>query len=557
MTSQRRFTIAISLFAGGCYEGAAALDTDGPASEVGEASEDGSGGGETGPAGEPVDPSGCAPLAAPLRRLSRRELDATLADLLGDETAPASRWLPEDRVPRAFDTHANLNPVNEGLVYDLLLMAEDVASRATEDLPALTGCDDPASEACAQDFVDSLCPRALRRPCDADERATWLAMWTPGSGDEDPATGYRMLLTSMLLSADFLYRPEIGTPSGDPNRVDLDGYEVANRLSYVLWGSMPDDALFEAAADGTLDDADGVVEQARRMLQDPRAAATAVDFHQQWLGISGISETIKASAFEGYPEIRDDLETQSALLIENIALGGGNLEELLTASYTYLNDPLADFYGLPRPGTGEAFERVALDEGRHAGLLTQPAFLATYGSLDASSPVLRGLAVLEQVLCSSTPPPPPDVSDTLPETDLGGTTRQRYEAHTSDPQCAGCHVAIDGIGFSFEHFDAVGRWRDEEKGQPIDASGELVGTDVDGAFDGAAQLGTMLAGSQQASACYVENLFEFAYGATLGEEARCATDPVAQTLHDADGGFESLIVALVASPDFRTRATTP
>lgn len=554
MRNGKKWAFACVLLGSGCYEGANGAmggtdgETDSVASEGGSAGE---GGDET---GEPSGEEGCGPPSAPLRRLSRRELDATLRDLLGDETQPATTILHDDRVPGAFDTHANLNPVNDGLVYDYMLLAEDVSARASGDLTALTGCDDPGSETCAIDFIASLCPRALRRPCSADERDAWLATWSEASELAEPADGYRVMLTSVLQSADFLYRPEIGVDgSQDPERRALSGYEVASRLSYLLWGTMPDDVLFEAAASGALDEADGVTQQATRMLADPRAVTTTVHFHQQWLGISAIGETIKAQQFAGYTDIRDDLQIQAAMLIEDVTLGGGSLEELLTASYTYLNDPLADFYGLPRPGTGDAFERVSLEEGRHAGILTHPAFLATYGSMDASAPVRRGLAVLEQLLCSSPPPPPPDVSDTLPEVELDGTTRDRYEAHTSDPSCAGCHIPIDGIGFSFEHYDAVGRWRDEENGHPIDASGELSGTDVDGTFDGAAELGARLAQSEQVSACYVRNLFEFTYGATIEGESACVVEPVAAAFIDEGGNFESLILALVASDDFRTR----
>lgn len=548
--------LLLGLCGSACYsgldEGATAPfgDDDGAEGDGGEDAQ-----GDAGDDDDDDDPvAGCAPPSQAMRRLSRRELDRTLADLLGDTTEPARRLLPDDLAAGGFDTHVLANPITESLAYDYLILAEDVSSRVAEDPDALTGCD-AATDECALAFFTDLCPRAKRRPCETAEvdawmeaRATAIAVPEATVGD-----GYRVVLATMLQSADFLYRPEIGQAvEGAPERVELTSIEVANRLSYLLWGTMPDEALFEAAVADSLRDPEVLVDQARRMLDDPRATAQVVSFHQQWLGISGIAQSTKQEA--GFAALREHLAAQSAALIDDVARGGGDLEELLTASYTYLNDPLAEFYGLPLPGSGDALVKVALPEGRHAGVLTQPAFMATHASQTSSSPVRRGLTVLESLLCTHLPPPPPDVDDSLPDVNLDGTTRQRYETHTTNPTCAACHAQIDGLGFAFEHFDQVGRWRDTENGLPIDASGELIGTDVDGPFDGAAELGARLADSEMVAACYVDHLFEFAYGRTTSAEDGCVTEALADSLAESDGQLESVLVALVSSEAFRFRS---
>jgi hypothetical protein len=539
----------LALALGGCYEGLDGTMAGNAVSDETDGSDDSG--------VDDAQADACAPVPAAMRRLSRRELDRTLRDLLGDHTQPALRRLADDQPPGGYDTHVQANPITEALAYDYLVLAEDVASRAVEDLEALLGCDAEEGEACARSFSETLCPRAFRRPCSTEEIDGWVDVWSTAAGGDDPspARGYRILLTTVLQTADFLYRPEIGTPiDGAAGQVELTSWEIASRLSYFLWGTMPDEALFAAAEADELRDELVLLEQARRMLGDPRAVDQVVDFHQQWLGLGGLQTSIKSGDFSGYAELREHISAQSARLVEHVVLGGGNLEELLTASYTFVNDPLAEFYGLPAPGTGDELVLVTLDEGRHAGILSQPAFLATYASVSASSPVRRGVTILQDLLCNPLPPPPPDVDDTLPELDLDGTTRQRYEAHTLDPQCAGCHRQIDGLGFAFEHFDAVGRWRDEENGFPIDASGELVGTDVDGPFDGAAALGRRLAESTQVRNCYVENLFEYAYGRTTTAADRCATDALSEAFAAAEGDFEALVLGFVANDAFRLRS---
>jgi hypothetical protein len=555
--SGKAFGIA-ALCVVGCYEGVRG-DTDGSASaddDAGESVDDGaSDGADDGP-GE-LDCETPQPGASPIRRLTRRELDNTLADLLGPEAALAAAMLPGDVQPRIFDTDIASHGITEELAYAYMRLAEDVSVAATVDVATLVECDVATGEACAREYAASLCTRGWRRPCSAAEVDELVAVW---AGGDDFADGVRRLIEVVLQSADFLYRPEIGDVGAEVDGVvPLDSWEMATRLSYLLWGTMPDDELFAAAEADALRDVAGVEAQIDRMLDHPRAAAQVVWFHEQWLGITAIESTAKdPMLFPEFATARIAMRTEAARFVEAVVLGGGDLGDLLASPRTFVNDELASFYGLPAPGSGTDFVEVQLPADRHAGLLTKGAFMAIGGNQASSSPVRRGVTVLRQVLCGEPAPPPPDVMGSVPAPTPDTTTRERFEAHVSDPTCSACHTLFDPIGFAFEHFDAAGRWRDLDNGFAIDASGTLIGTDVDGAFDGAPALAAKLADSEQVRGCYVDHLFAFASGRLVEPEAdACTTDALRQEFAAADYGLADLLVALALSDGFRYRRSDP
>ena len=542
----------------GCYTGISAGGTD---ATVGDESGDGgsdAGEGGTGSEGDgaPLDCAAPNPGPAPIRRLTRTELDNTLRDLLGDEAALAHLGLPSDVQVRIFDTDIESHGITEELAFSYLQLAEAAAEAATADVESLVGCDPAQGDACAREYVTATCPRAWRRPCDAAEIDALVELFADGETFRD---GIRLVLEVMLQSAEFLYRPEVGDMNAeDGGVVPLTSWEVASRLSYLVWGSMPDEALFDLAAEDRLQDPKVIASEVERMLEDPRAADRIVWFHDQWLSLTELDRTDKdLGLYPGFVDVRDDMRREAAMFVQSVVLGGGTLEELLRAPYTFANDELAAWYGLPAPGTDEELAQISLPEDRHAGILTMGALLSVGGNQASSSPVRRGLTVLRQVLCGNTPPPPPDVMGSVPPPSPGTTTRERFEVHTTDPSCAGCHQSFDPIGFAFEHFDAAGRWRDLENDLPVDASADLKGTDVDGPVDGAADLAARLSQSAQVRACYVAHVFEFHAGRRVEDADACTIEALEADFAAADQPIVSLYTALAQSDAFRYRRIEP
>jgi hypothetical protein len=364
----------------------------------------------------------------------------------------------------------------------------------------------------------------------------------------------------MLQSPHFLYRVEFGMAeptSGDV--VALTSYEIASRLSYLLWNTMPDSTLFEAADADELRTPEQIEKQARRMLQTPRAREAVKNFHRQWLQLDDIEPRISASGKnpEIYPDYYAGLpmlwqrETES-FIDYAVFEQGANIETLFTAPYTMMNSELADFYGVTGP-TGLEFVRVDLDPTRYAGFLTHAGLLALLAKPDRSSPIHRGKFVREFLLCQP-PPPPPDVVPEPPTVDDTKTTREQFTQHSADALCKGCHQLMDPIGFGFEHFDGIGRYRETEwAGLEIDAHGELINTDVDGPYNGVVELAARLASSEQVKECVATQWFRFAYGRGVTEADTCSMDGVQAAFAAADYDIKELIVALTLTDAFRYR----
>jgi hypothetical protein len=321
---------------------------------------------------------------------------------------------------------------------------------------------------------------------------------------------------------------------------------------------MPDAALFEAADADLLRSPEQIEEQARRMLETPRAREAVKNFHRQWLRLDDIQPYIAANGknFEIYPDYRAKYlpmwrtETE-AFLDYAIFEEDADVEQLFTASYSFMNKELAEFYGVTGP-SGDEFERVDLDPSKYSGFLTQAGLLALHAKPDRSSPIHRGKFVREVLLCQS-PPPPPDVVPEPPSVDENQTTREQFTQHSEDPLCASCHQLMDPIGFGFEHFDGIGRYRDTEWGLPIDASGELIGTDIDGTYDGVVELAQRLASSEQVKNCIVKQWFRFGYGRAETKDDTCSIDIIREAFAAADYDVKELIVALTKTDAFRYR----
>jgi hypothetical protein len=509
------------------------------------------------------------PGPAPIRRLTRIEYNNTVYQLLGDTSEPANEF-PPDEEAGGFDNQAAVLVVSPLLAEHYMSAAEHLATTHTptlmQQLPNCqgSGIDEKACEGDADAFIRSFGKRTYRRPLNDQEVLEHLEVFREGAllGDEaySPITGLEMTVQVMLQSPHFLYRVEFGMAEpGSGDVVELTSYEIASRLSYLLWNTMPDLTLFEAADADELRTPEQIEKQARRMLETPRAREAVKNFHRQWLQLDDIEPGVSASGknLAIYPDYYGGLpmlwrqETESFIdyaVFEQDA----NLETLFTAPYTMMNSELADFYGATGP-TGLEFVRVDRDPSRYAGFLTHAGLLALLAKPDRSSPIHRGKFVREFLLCQP-PPPPPDVVPEAPSVDESQTTREQFSQHSTDALCKGCHQLMDPIGFGFEHFDGIGRYRESEwAGLEIDARGELINTDVDGPYDGVVELATRLASSDQVKACVATQWFRFAYGRGATEADTCSMDSVQAAFAAADYDIKELIVALTQTDAFRYR----
>lgn len=496
-----------------------------------------------------------------VRLLTRSEYDRTVRDLLGDTTAPALRSLPVENVLIGFENDGDNHRATPLLVEGYLQLAEDIAGRAMAERRHLVMPCDPGvvgPDACAETVVAVLGKRAFRRPLTDTEharlRGLYAAMRDPFGFDK----AVELVVQAMLVSPQFLYRVDVGTPPATLDDVVLASpWEMASRLSYFLWGTMPDDALFAAAESGALLDVREVEAQARRMLADPRAQEATASFFRQWLGLDKLTHITKDAAT--FPELAGGAQGSwragvDAFVQSVVWERSGTLEELLTSNVLYVDGITAPLYGLEGPDHGGLEAREA-PAGTRAGLLTQPGLLALLANPTQSSPIRRGVFIREKLMCQPISPPPPGVVIEPPPADPTLTTRERFAAHTNDPQCAGCHVMIDPIGFGFESYDALGRFRSTENGLAIDDSGELAYTtdpEIEGPFRGAVELAHKLAQSQQVKDCVLGQALTFAIGRVPDADAdRCTLDILRRRFNESDS-LRELFVAIAVSDAFRT-----
>jgi hypothetical protein len=560
-----RFSPAIGVFTGFALLGLACApgtisDPNANPMTTGSA---GASGGSTGAAGmaPPADPNAAGLM--PLRRLTNREYNNTVRDLLGDATRPALQF-PTDR-----DKTFAFRRAGDLAVQDATLLrtaAEALAMAAVPKLTpngALLPCD-PASgeDACAKAFIAKFGQRAFRRPVTNDETTRLTALYTAGRTTLKLgfAESLGLVIEGVLQSPAFLYHWE--APPADPNVhegavIRLSPYQIASRLSYFLWGSMPDDALLAAAAAGQLDTAAGVTTAARRLLGDAKAKDTVSSFFADWLELDGLPDRTKSST--AYPDYNTAMQAamleETKTFVESVSFGGdGRLSTLLGAPYSYVNQTLGNLYGMPV--SGAALMKTDLPAGQRAGFLTQGAFLALTGNADGSNPVRRGKFVFEKLLCHELPPPPANVPNPKPAS-AGGTTRMRFAEHSQNACAKGCHQAMDPIGFAFENYDGVGKYRTMDNGMPVDATGSI---SLDGqvhTFDNAIGLIGLLAQSPEVRRCFAGEWSRFAL-------SRLDTDKDAASLQSTAAAFaadtatvQDLMAAVATMRSFRYRSPSP
>lgn len=482
-----------------------------------------------------------------LSRLTRTQLDHTLRDLLGVTTSPSSSLTPDETVG-PFASNA-LAVVTDLIVQQHQEIAAKVALDAQARMSQIAPCDLTTGDACVRQFITTFGLKAYRRPLLDEEVAAYDALFGVGGTAEN---GFRLVIEAMLQSPFFLYHADVGaagTPSATP--VALTAYELASRLAYFLWDSMPDQQLFDLAASSALDDDATLRAQVARMLADSRAKDMVPLFHLQWLDISPTQLGSLASA---EPDLTQAMLAETSDFANAVVLGGdGLLSTLFTANYSYPRGGLFDLYGLQKPANFSDGTRVMLDAATRGGVLTQPGFLVKHYRGDTEGSVVhRGITIRENLLCTPIDPPPANVMATALPPVQGTTARDRFAAHETGT-CAGCHKQMDPIGLAFENYDGLGRYRTTDGGVTIDATGELVdaGDDLGGSFVGVVALGQKLANSRTVGDCAANQWFRFALGRIESADDACSL----KTLHDgfaaSNYNVRDLVTTLVLSDAFR------
>jgi hypothetical protein len=482
-----------------------------------------------------------------LRRLSAEQLDNSMRDLFRNANAPRSNVFNDPQV-LGFTGDAAALLVRDLGSQQLMSYSEQVARWAVTTVAAEIAPCNQMTPACRTQFIKQFGLRAFRQPLSDARVARYEKLFASGSTFEQ---GLELTLTAMLQSPYFLYRRELGEPNPQkPGTVRLTPYEVASNISYLITRSMPDDQLLQAAANNQLATREQIDAQVERLLQDPRNRQTMHTFVGEWLESKRVAMVLKdPKVFDFQDSLRADMERETAALVEDVVFARkGSLTDLLKADYRFVNANLAKHYGIAGV-TGDQLVKVS--SPRDAGILANGSILAGNAGTTFSSPTLRGKLVRTRLLCESLPAPPDDVDTMIKVPENAKTTRQIFQAHTEDPACSACHLTMDPIGFGFENYDVVGRYRSTENGVPIDASGVINGQNF--RFNGLGELTDYLAGNDKVRQCMVRFMSYFAYGAATWSEDACTFDAIAAEAKVSNWSIRSVLTAITRAPHFTTR----
>lgn len=515
----------------------------------GATSAGGSGTGGVGNVGPGNSKTASASLA---RRLSRTEYANVVRDVLGDASGALSKYLAEDEY-RPFDNDYTVQAASRALIESLEAAADDIAARALlpENRAKLVPCTPagPGDAACLRSTIESLGRKLYRRPLSGEQVTAYLGLQSFATEvnvdvPHDFYTAVNLVLRSMLQDPEVLYRIETGTPTGEPGIFKLDSYEVASRLSFLLWGSAPDDPLLEQARNGALLDGASRSAAAAAMLGDARARTQLERFHAMWLGY----RTIPASA-----ELAGAFSLETNKLIDKVLFDQpSSYLELFTSTQTYVNDLLATQYGLPAPAGGEGWVSYANDQ--RAGILAHGSVLAAFSKFSDTSPTQRGIFVQTRLLCNQVAPPPANVNvDQPPASGDAVCKLERYDAHRTLDSCKSCHAQLDPIGYGLENYDIGGRFRTHDDAHEecvLPGTGELPGY---GTFSGPGQLARLLVESGEVEQCFVQHLMSYAVGRELRAEEDAARDALLASFQAGGYSAQQLLASLVADERFGLR----
>jgi hypothetical protein len=517
----------------------------------------GTGGGTGGVTGLPLDTGRTV-----IRRLNRTEYGLTVRDLLGTSTMPGDR-LPAEPATDFFDT------VGEFLSMSPLQLEtlESAASALTDELFALPATDarrtkvlvctpTTGSEAtCARQILTTFARRAFRRPPAAAEIDSLMALLDKVRAGGTYDDGLKAALTAVLLSPHFLYKAETSVGvAANAEPKPLNAFELATRLSYFLWSTMPDAALAASADTGKLvSDPAELAAQIKRMLDDPKSDTLSSNFARQWLSLGRLDADNVNVNTTVYPSYDDDLraaaQQETATFFKQLIADNLPLSTLIDADFTYANARLAKHYGLT--ATGTSLTRVSLAGTPRSGLLTQTSFLMGNAHPDVTAPVLRGDWILHRILCAATPPPPDDVELTFKPGATGVTAREVLEGHRADLKCAGCHNLIDPLGLGLENFDGIGAYRTMDNGAVVDAQGTYPGGST---FASAAELSRLIAQDPRYPTCVTKNLLTYGAGRSFssGESLTYAQALSEHAMNAGGGNWQSWVSMIASSQAFRT-----
>ncbi len=409
-----------------------------------------------------------------------------------------------------------------------------------------------ADRAAAEKVLGNFARRAYRRPVKPDEVARLVKLFDIATRQGEPfVQALKLPMKAVLVSPHFLYRIE--EDPKDPSAVrTINDFELATRLSYFLWSTMPDEKLFELASRGELRKPGVLETQVKRMLRDPKARSLAENFAGQWLELRKLKALAPDKGY--YPawdeELRNAMAREGEVFFEHVVREDLPITDFIDANYTFVNERLARHYHIEGV-SGPEFRLVKLRDSRRGGVITMASTMTITSNPTRTSPVKRGKWILENILGTPPPPPAPDVPELPPTGQLKGTLRQQMEQHRADPKCAVCHAKLDPLGFGLENFDGVGGWRTKDNKQPIDATGELPGGIR---FSGPAQLRKVLVGKVDLfRTCFAEKLLTFALGRGLEYYDKCALDGIVGASKSSGDRFSAVVLAIVKSDPFQKR----
>jgi hypothetical protein len=497
------------------------------------------------------------PAAAPIPRLTRRQLNNVLRDLLGEDVVIPPVTLNDIQTGGFASVGASAATVSPRTAEDMEAAARLIAAQMVEPSrrERFVPCS-PASVAdaeCARSAIDAFGRRAWRRPLTTEEsaRLTDLSV-NAATVLEDFHEGLSYGFAAVLQSPYLLFRLEVGEAAETGNYA-FTSWELASRLSFLLWNTLPDDALFAAAEDGSLMTDEGLAAQFDRMIADGRSREGILEFFRQLYDLWALDSLSKDPTvfLPMSPELGAAARQETEQFIESIIFGGESVQELVLSNRTFVDQRLATLYGIPAPSR-EGFGEVMLppDAGRR-GLLGQASFLALASHPTSTSPTLRGKFIRERLLCGTIPAPPADVDTSIPEPDATSPTlRQRLAVHLQNPDCAVCHSLTDPIGLAFENYDGVGQWRPTENDAAIDPSGNLDGQ----TFTDSWELAERIAERDEYTQCIVQNLVRYGTGLIESAAQRPANGILRAGFEEAGYEFLPLLREFVLSPAFRTAA---
>ena len=494
-----------------------------------------------------------------LRRLNRAEYNNTIRDLVGVDFKPAEDF-PADDVGYGFDNIGDVLSLPPLLLEKYLAAAEKITSRAWA-LPHLRQrimIAQPSGkneEECARKILENFGRRAYRRPVTPDEinRLVALVKLARSQGDNFDK-GIQLAVQAILTSPHFLFRVERDPKPASTEPRLISEYDLATRLSYFLWASMPDDELLKQAQQGTL--RKNLEAQLKRMLKDQKSKAFGDNFASQWLQTRNLQKAApNPMQFPHFDEsLRGAMQRETERFFEAVLREDRSILEFIDSDFTFLNEQLARHYGIPGV-KGNYFRRVSLTDHNRGGVLTQASILTITSNPTRTSPVKRGKWIMENILGTPPPPPVPDAGplDETKEAALSGSLRQRMEQHRANPNCASCHQRMDPLGFGFENYDAVGVWRDRDGSFAIDASGVL----PDGkAFQGPPELKKILIGKKdEFCRCLTERILTYAVGRGMESEDKCVIDRIARTVAEDNYRLSRIVFEVVKSEPFQMRST--